>query len=160
MLKWAVENSLSFEVKKADKQRWIAACRTPDICSFRARINVSKKLSEAKLTVLESHTCPAVTHYGWRAANSVKVLALSVAAVVDDCKIKPKQIQTIERLQRGHKIKYQQAYRTEKKIHNDVYGSEAESFQLIPSMLQAMKGDDNYCEHDLEIDELGRFDRC
>lgn len=95
MLKWVVENSLSFEVKKADKQRWIAACRNPDICSFRARINVSKKLSEAKLTVLESHICPAVTHYGWRAANSVKVLVtnpLSVVAVVDDCKVKLKQI--------------------------------------------------------------------
>lgn len=107
MLKWAVENNLSFEVKKADKQRWIAACRNLDICSFRARINVFKKLSEAKLTVLESHTCSAVTHYGWGAVNSVKVLvinSLSVAAVVDDCKIKPKQIQTIERLQRGHKI--------------------------------------------------------
>ena len=56
MLKWAVENSLSFEVKTADKQRWIAACRNLDICSFRARINVLKKLFEAKLTVLESYT--------------------------------------------------------------------------------------------------------
>ena len=163
MFKWAVENNLSFEVKKADSHKWIAVCKQPDICKFRARINVSKKQHEAKLTVLEHHTCPAATHYDWRAGNSVRVLAanpLSVAAVVDDRKIKSRQIQTIERLQRGHKISYQQAYRTREKIRGDIYGSEAESFQLIPSMLQTMKGDNSHCEYDLETDELNRFFRC
>ncbi len=66
----------------------------------------------------------------------------------------------IERFQREHKIKYQQVYRIKEKIHNDVYESEIESFQLIFSMLQTMKDDDNYCEHDLKIDELSRFYRC
>lgn len=163
VFQWAVDNGLSFEVKKADKQRWLAVCRNPSICNFRVRISVFKKLDEAKLTVLVPHTCPASTHYGWRTANSVKVLAtnsLSVAAVVDDRKIKSRQIQTIERLQRGHKIAYMPAYRTREKILRNVYGDEAESFQLIPSMLEAMKGDNNHCEYNLQVDKSKQFHRC
>lgn len=75
VFRWAVDNGLSFSVKKADKQKWLAVCRDTDICNFRIRISVSKKRNIAKLTVLVPHTCPAATHRGWRAANSVKVLA-------------------------------------------------------------------------------------
>lgn len=163
VLQWAVKNGLSFEVKKADKQRWLAVCRNTKICDFRIRISMSTKLQIAKLSVLIPHTCPTATHYGWRAPSSVKLLAsnpFSVAAVVDDRKIKSKQIQTIERVQNRHKVSYLQAYRTREKILDSIYGSEADSFQLIPSMLEAMKGDNNHCEYNLEIDKSNRFYRC
>ena len=52
------------------------------------------------------------------------------------------------------------AYRTREKILRDVYGDEAELFQLIPSMLEVMKGDDNHCEYNLQVDESKRFHRC
>ena len=119
VLRWAVDNGLSYEVKKADRQKWLAVCRNTDICDFRIRINMSKKLHIAKLTVFVPHTCPSITHYAWRSANSVKVLAsnsLSVAAVVDDHKIRSSHIQAIERLQSGRRVPYIQAYRARKKI--------------------------------------------
>lgn len=39
-------------------------------------------------------------------------------------------MQTIKRVQRGHKISYQQAYRIRGKIRGDVYDGETESFQF------------------------------
>lgn len=84
VFRWAVDNGLSFSVKKADKQKWLAVCRDTDICNFRIRISVSKKRNIAKLTVLVPHTCPAATHRGWRAANSVKVLASNPKRAVQE----------------------------------------------------------------------------
>ena len=91
VLHWAVKNGLSFQVKKSDKDKWLAICRDPHLCDFRVRIIASIKLQAAKLTVFVPHTCPPSTHYGWRATNSVKVLAsnpLSIATIVDNCKMK------------------------------------------------------------------------
>lgn len=153
VFRWALDYGLSFEVKKADKQKWLAVCRKAAICSFRIRISLSRKHHIAKLTVFVPHTCPADTHDGWRAANSVKVLAsnpLTVAAVVDDRTIRSREIQTIERLRSGRNVSYMQAYRTREKVLGDVYGREADTSRLIPSLVEAMRDDDSHCEYDGE----------
>lgn len=163
ILRWAVNEGLSYDVTHADKKRWIAVCRTPDTCDFRIRLTYTKKFDHVKLTIFKPHTCPAATHYQWRLANSTKLLAsnpLSIAAVTDDRQLKPKQLQTIESLHNGHKVKYMPAYRAKEKIQRAVHGTKADSFGLLPSLLETMKGPDNHCEYNLEVDRHKHFRRC
>jgi len=49
--------------------------------------------------------------------------------------MKPKQILNTE-LQNGNRISYNQSWRVLKKVENQVFGDEAESFKKIPSFLE------------------------
>src|SRR5436189_3069547 len=88
------------------------------------------------LTIYIGHACSPETHSGWRSAQSVQYLASNYMASFNlDHTIKPKQILNTE-LQNGNQISYTQSWRVLKKIENQVFGDEAESFKKIPSFLE------------------------
>ena len=44
------------------------------------------------------------------------------------------------------------AYRAKEKIQKAIHGTEADSFGLLSSLLETIKGANNHCEYNLEVD--------
>jgi len=132
--RWVVDRGESFKVFKSDPKRcWVIVCRDKTAkCPFRIRVNRDKK-GKASLTVLERHTCPANSHGGFRKTNSVAILASDpeiIAALTNDPKLRPKEIQREARHRLGSNVSYQQSWRTKKYIKSSLLAREAEAFRL------------------------------
>ena len=118
--RWAVEQGESFAVPRAEAGRWLAVRRKAkeESCDFRIRI--STKDGKGVITVLNPvHTCPPKTHAKWRIPNSVRFLTTNNFAhklVADDHNVRPKQLQTNERMGRGNQVKYMPVYRLREHI--------------------------------------------
>lgn len=80
----------------------------------------------------------------------------SRGVVADDRNIKLRQLVFEERLDRGNKINYQQAYRLRQKLQDDIFGNEVLSFSKIPALIKKMQSS---AYTDLEVDERSRFQR-
>lgn len=92
---WAVSSGLLFNVTHADKKQWIIVCKKPNLCDFQIQLTYFQKLNHVKITVFKPHTCSIFTHYNWQQANSANLLAshsLNIAAVTDNCRLKPRQL--------------------------------------------------------------------
>lgn len=166
MYRWAVDNSMSFTVQRLEPTRWILVCRKPDICSFRLRLSKEKHSSSVRISKYTPHSCPSNTHHKWRKKNSIKLLTannLVISAVAEDKQLKPKTIQTLERHHHGNKVSYLAGWRAKEKVLKNLYGDETESFQMIPSLLKALRGNKKNpdCHYQLQIHPGSqKFERC
>ena len=112
----------------------------------------------ARITKKEEHTCPHTTHQNFRRAHSIAHLATThQSAIADNRGIAPRQIQSNERLQKGNSVIYKQAWQTQEKIQKDLAGEEANSFQKIPALLNAMAAGDSETVTSLDTDIEGHF---
>lgn len=132
--RWVVDRGESFKVFKSDPKRcWVIVCRDKEAnCPFRIRVSTDK-VGKASLTVLERHTCAANSHGGFRKTNSVALLASDpeiVAALTNDPKLRPKEIQREAQFRLGNNVSYQQSWRTKKHIKSSLLAREAEAFRL------------------------------
>lgn len=85
--------------------------------------------------------------------QSVKFLVSnnqSCGIVADDWNIKLKQLVSKERLDRGNKINYQQAYRLCEKLQDDIFGNKVLSFSKMPALIKKIQSS-TYAG--LEVDE-------
>ncbi len=81
---------------------------------------------------------------------------LSRDVVVDNRNIKPKQLVSETRLDRGNKINYQQAYRLHEKLRDDIFGNEVLSFSKMPALIEKIQSS---AYVGLEVDERFWFQR-
>jgi hypothetical protein len=97
---------------------------------------------------MDPHSCSPVVHYKNKQSQSVNyLLEHHRASILDNPKIKARQIRSNERLQFSNNISYLQAYRTIQAALNEMYGDEAESFAKFPAYGSRFKAadPDNYC---------------
>ena len=110
-------------------------------CDFRIRFNITNA-GPVELTIPTPHTCPRTTHAKSRLGHSLLFLSSSqrLRGVVEKNRhVKPKQLISEERLDRGNKINYQQAHRLRKKLRIKIFGDEILSFQEMPSFIKKMQ---------------------
>jgi hypothetical protein len=157
-IKFYVSNaSESWKTAYSDKTRFDIVCRTLRSCKFRIRASDSKKKG-VHITHLKLHTCSPASHFGASNMNSLEyIIPHHRAAVVDNPKITPKQIQSIERLQYYNKIPYLQAYRAKQAILEELYGDETQSFALLPAYIEKFKAVDSNNYAVLETQANGVF---
>lgn len=106
-------------------------------CPFMIRIATIKEA--IILRKLVAHQCPITTHVGFRQASSVKYLKGHFEREVrEDREMKPRTIQRKEHLGYGNQISYAQAFRTKKACRQDIEGGEAQGFQKILPLLNAL----------------------
>ncbi len=72
VLKTIVVRGESLKVKKSDKKKWIAVCRSKD---YFLRIRVSDKKETKTSTICRPHACPPEMHSDWPYAHSVRCLS-------------------------------------------------------------------------------------
>jgi hypothetical protein len=102
-----------------------------------------------KITKLQLHSCSPVVHYKNKQSQSVNyLLEHHRASILDNPKIKARQIRSNECLQFSNDINYLQAYRTIQVALNEMYGDEAQSFAKFPAYGARFKAADpnNYCK--------------
>lgn len=141
VLSAAVEEGLGFSPTFSDRKRFIAVCyaKAETACPFYIRIAYQERSEEVELRKLVPHSCNAIDHQGWKRANSLKFIASRHSDLVkSEPRTKPRQIQTIERLNHSNQLTYHQAWRAKKEIHTSAYLEKKHSYQLIYPFLEAI----------------------
>lgn len=155
---YIISRGESWKHWKSDRRCWIRICKNHEECDFRIRFNITAA-GPVRLSVLIPHTCPRITHANSCLGHSVKFLVSndrSRGVVADDRNIKPRQLVSEERLDRGNKINYQQAYRLREKLRDDIFGNEVLSFSKMPALIEKIQSS---AYAGLEVDERSRFQR-
>lgn len=127
---YIISRGESWKHWKSDRRCWIQICKNHEKCDFRIRFNITAA-GPVWLSVLIPHTCPCITHANSCLGYSMKFLVSndrSRGIITDDWNIKPRQLISEERLDRGNKINYQQAYRFREKLRDDIFGNKVLSF--------------------------------
>jgi hypothetical protein len=129
----------SYKVRTKNAKVWEVICRQREeyVCEFKIRITNRKGI--VKLITLIPHRCPPSCHNGWSVPQSVRFLSRHHTKPVRvDRNIKPRAIQTDERINHKHKINYKQAWRTRKHCRGVIDGDTKLQYKLIVPLLHAM----------------------
>ena len=143
--RYVIDNGESFKVKRSDKKQYHIICKEHG-CGFSIRAATSSK-EVVSITGVMPHMCSPVVHYNNRHAHAVSYLIEHHrAAIIDNRKITPAQIQSNERLQYNNEIGYMPAYRTIQAVLTEMYGDEADSFSKFPALAERFQAadSDNY----------------
>ena len=122
----------SYKVRTSNSSVWEIICRgrTEYKCHFMIRVRGNE--FGARLVTMKPHTCPAVCHDGWEVLNSTKyITAHQRANITVDMKIKPKTIQTNERVRFRNQISYKAAWRARQAVKHEVEGDTKEQFKIF-----------------------------
>ena len=125
-----VTQRLSFKVASSDRTRFHAVCRSSKKtgCKFFVRIAYMNRTDRFELRNLFPHTCDFSSHQDWNASNSAKRAAHRHGDTIkSDLQMRPRQIQTAERLQHSNQISYKQAWRAKKEIQTSVFMDNSKS---------------------------------
>lgn len=115
ILRYTVEQSLSYRIVKSDMTRYSLACRA-ESCTFHLYCNYSRKKKLVIVSVYKPHTCPPETHENWKMARSMQYVVPRLARSFHaNRSLKPSEIQESELLN-GHRLKYHQAWRARKQL--------------------------------------------
>jgi hypothetical protein len=131
----------SYKVALSNPKKWYAVCcfKEESGCNFQIRITHIKTSDKIELRKLKPHTCDPSLHFGWKLANSAKLVAHRHNDVIrSDFRIKSAQIQNIERVHHSNQIPYKQAWRARKQVRDDALSNNTSSFQRIYPLLQAI----------------------
>jgi hypothetical protein len=137
----SIVQKLPFKVKSSDQTRFTALCRAEKEtgCPFYVRIAAQARTGEIELRKLIQHTCDVTDHSQWKRRNSSKRIASRHNDIIKaDLKIKPHQIQNIERLNLSNQLSYLQAWRARKEVRKTVFKDREESYQLIYPFLESI----------------------
>ena len=122
----------SYKVRTSNSSVWEIICRgrTQYKCNFTIRVRGNE--FGARLVTLKPHTCPAICHDSWEILNSTKyITAHQRANIKADTKVKPKTIQTNERVGFGNQIPYKAAWRARQAVKQEVEGNIKEQFKIF-----------------------------
>ncbi|KKZ63580.1 hypothetical protein EMCG_02117 [[Emmonsia] crescens] len=115
ILRYTVEQSLSYRIVKSDMTRYSLACRA-ESCTFHLYCNYSRKKKLVIVSVYKPHTCAPETHENWKMARSMQYVVPRLARSFHaNRSLKPSEIQESELLN-GHRLKYHQAWRARKQL--------------------------------------------
>lgn len=122
---WILAEGLSYSVRRVEQRCLILYCRKPDICTF--KLTTHPRAEFWQITAYTPHTCPSITHNGWRIAASAKRLASHhnglVAALPST---QPNALVIEERLQFRNQVSYMQGFRVKQAITREVLGKETQ----------------------------------
>lgn len=150
-------NKESSKTLKSDKTRLLLICKE-DHCTFRIRVVTSQRKG-LSITHMEPQICTPSTHYFASNSNALAFLIPHHrAAIFDNPRISPKQIQSHEKLQFANKIPYLQAFRVKEAILNEIWGDESKSFALFPDYISRLKAADSSNYAQLQLTQNGKFE--
>lgn len=160
-----MERGESWACSKTDKRCWVVVCLNEQECPFRIRCSINKKTQRATFSKYIPHICPASTHNDWPIARSARYIASNSRHrlhVQQQPKLPANAIRDNETVDRGTIIPYLQAWRAGDLLRRAIWGDEAQSFQRIPALLNALASDsEGECRAytKLETEHNSRFDR-
>lgn len=134
---YIISRDKSWKHWKLDRHCWIRICKNHEECNFCIRFKITAA-RPVRLWVLISHTCPCIRNSNSCLGHSVKFLVWndrSRGVLADNRSIKLRQLISEERLDRGNKINYQQAYCFCEKLRDDIFGDEVLSFSKMPALI-------------------------
>ncbi|KAI9773598.1 MAG: hypothetical protein M1840_006872 [Geoglossum simile] len=136
-----IERGESFKVLKGEQSKLHVVVCIEKTCNFRIRV--------------------PIIHQEWKPAHSVSYFTNNHrAAVADNQEVKPKQLQSSERLQFGNTISYQQAYRTQETLRAEIEGDKTATFKKFPALFNAIEALDTINGICLNIDDNNKFQYC